>query len=68
LGIEVDKKLNEVKAKMIPVPKLVLGGSKCVESGRETNFQLFRDAIYENKYDINCGVFTSQNADVLSLV
>jgi hypothetical protein len=68
LGIQVEKKLNEVTARVIPVPRLAIGGSRCIESGRETNFQLYRDAIYESKFEINCGIFTTQGSEVHGLV
>lgn len=68
LGIEIDKRLNQVKAKLIPSPKLQLGNNKSVENGKQANFQLFRDPIYESKHSIKCGIFTTQNSDVRGLI
>jgi hypothetical protein len=38
-----------------------------VETGRETNFQLYREPIYDPKNSIRCGIFTTQNVDLSTL-
>jgi hypothetical protein len=68
LGIQIDRKLNEIRARIIPFPRLELGNNRAVESGKEVNFQLFRDPIFDSKNPLKCGIFTTQNADVRGLL
>lgn len=68
MGIDINKNLSQIKAKIIPSPKLLLGGSKSVDNGREANFQLFRDPLFNTSQKVKCGIFTVQNADVRGLL
>lgn len=68
LGIQIDNKLNQVTAKLIPNPKLELGNGRAVETGKEASFNLFRDPVFDSKHAIKCGIFTIESADVKPII
>lgn len=64
LGIEIDKNLNQMTAKLIPCPRLKLGSDKSIQNGKEANFQLFGEPIFDSKHSVKVGIFTYGNANV----
>lgn len=68
IGIDIDNRLNQITAKIIPCPKLELGSGRSVQIGKEAGFNLFRDPIFDSKHSIKCGIFTVENADVRQII
>ena len=68
IGVEMDHRMEKIKGKLIPAPKLALGQDRSVDRGRESNFQLFKDPIYSGSHSIKCGIIATQNVDLRSCI
>ena len=56
MGIKINKNLETVKGRLIPMPRINLGENRSVEEGKEAFFQLYRDPIFASKHSIKCGI------------
>jgi len=56
IGINIKERLETIKGKIIPLPRLSLGDNKSVEEGKQSFFNLFNKPIYASKHSIRCGL------------
>lgn len=68
LGIDLSKSMTEFEAKVIPVPRLLLGAKNSVEEGKEAFFNLFNKPIYSPKHEVYLGMIFFRGTDVKAMV
>ncbi len=56
MGIKINKNLETVKGRLIPMPRINLGENRSVEEGKEAFFQLYRDPIFASKHSVKCAI------------
>ena len=67
IGLQLEDRMHGFKARMIPVPRISLGGSHCIDQGKEAFFQLYSKPIYASKHSIRCALIYFR-ADIRDLV
>ena len=62
-GISIEEQLHQVKARQIPFPQLQLGDRNSIEEGKQANFRLFNQPLYNTKVQmkIACLAFRDFN-------
>lgn len=68
IGIRISNKMETIKIKKIPTPKLELGNNNAVDQGKEAFFNLFSKPIYASKHSIKCAIIYFQSADVSAMI
>jgi hypothetical protein len=68
LGIKVNKHLETVKGRIIPMPRLALGENQAVEEGKEAFFNLFNKPIFSNKHSVRCAIIAFSGQDTHQLL
>jgi hypothetical protein len=63
IGINVKERLEVIKGKIIPMPRINLGENYSVEEGKEAFFNLFNKPIYASKHSVRCGVIYFANQE-----
>jgi hypothetical protein len=56
IGISIKEKLETIRGKIIPMPRINLGENQSIEEGKEAFFNLFNKPIYGSKHNIRCGI------------
>ena len=67
LGLDISRQLTTFKAKVAPMPKLQLGKNKSIQQGKEANFQLFAEPIFQSKHGVTCGIVCFRGVDLKQL-
>lgn len=63
LGIKVNKHLETVKGRIIPMPQLALGDNQAIPEGKQAFFNLFDKPIFSSKHNIKCGLIAFSGQD-----
>ena len=63
IGIRIDKNLETIKGKIIPMPRLQLGENNSIEEGKEAFFNLFNKPIYSGRHGVRCGIIYFNGQD-----
>lgn len=66
-GITIENQLHTVKAKQIPLPQLQLGDRTSVEEGKQSNFRLFNQPLYNTKVQMKVACLAFRDFNIGSL-
>jgi hypothetical protein len=68
IGIRINKSLETIKGRIIPMPRITLGENNAIEEGKEAFFNLYNKPIYASKHSIRCGIIYFAGQDTRCLL